>query len=372
LKVLILGLRAGGGHLAVAQNIKKALTEKGIKDILIIDTLRYVKPLYGWIVNDFYLFICKRAPSIYKYLYSSSEQHRGKRYRIRRLLIRKTETKILSLIENFKPSAIICTHSYGAIIASYLKLRYQLSYTLIGVITDYYTHPLWLNSGIDFYVVATQRMKERLVLHGIEESKILVLGIPISPSFNTAGDGQEIINHLGLEKGKFTLLVMAGATGMDLEKYRVEYLLSAGLPIQVIIVSGTNQKFKQRLLLLKRKGYFNTPTSIIGFSDQIPQLMKISDVLLTKPGGVTIAEAFASSLPLILTKALVGVEERNAREVLQLQAGIQVGNPFQLPSLLNKLQRSREKLIQLSENAKRAGVPDSALKLAEIIISHRG
>jgi processive 1,2-diacylglycerol beta-glucosyltransferase len=235
-----------------------------------------------------------------------------------------------------------------------IKERERLDVPLVGVVTDYYSHYYWPVNRMDKYVVATKEAKKEFVLRGIDKAKIEVLGIPISLKFIEKKNKKELMKKLRL-KQKPTILVMGGGLGIGYIK-KVVKLLDSLDNVQIIAVCGKNEKLKTKLL--KRK--FNNPVIIKGHVGNMDELMQVSDLAVTKAGGLTVSECLAKNLAMVLLRPLPGQEERNADYLVKNKLAVKIKNE---KYLMESVKKQLNKKADLREFAK----PDAVIKIAKLI-----
>jgi processive 1,2-diacylglycerol beta-glucosyltransferase len=204
-----------------------------------------------------------------------------------------SKTTIMRLNKMFKqeqPDVIVSSHPFVTKMVSYLKGKDATSAKLVTVITDYDVHTMWIDGHkqIDKIFVATDKMKKDCINYGVDRNKIEVTGIPISDRFNIKYDKKEMLKKLNLDNDKKVFLFFAGGgLGVGKSKKIFEDLVKESNGIQVIAVAGKNKK--QKMIFEKlSKGYDNV--KVFGYVENVPELMSVSDLVITKPGGITSTE----------------------------------------------------------------------------------
>ena len=181
--------------------------------------------------------------------------------------------------------------------------------------TDFQTEPPWVQEEVDVYCVGSEEARSELVNWGVSPNRILVSGIPVDPVFSLPGEKSELRRALGLDPERPVVLVMGGGMGpAPLDKI-VESLELCRFPLQVIAVAGHDRALEQALEELRRK--VTLDLRVFGWTDAIPELMAAATLLITKPGGLTSAEALCAGLPMIVTHPIPGPEERHVRYLVQ-------------------------------------------------------
>lgn len=366
-KVLLMYISNVSGHRCASLAIEKALQQTdGNVQTHSIDTLSYTNPCLERLINKLYMFTIKAMPRLWDYLYDNEKVLR-KVKKIRALIHRLDERKIKRLFEQLKPDIVICTQAFPCGMVADYKHRRNQNIPLVGVLTDYAPHVYWLNELVDIYVVPAAEIKQRLMQRGVSNQRLKVLGIPIDNKFGEQTDREEIFRRLGLDADLPVILIMGGGQGLGPIKEIMQALDKLSRPAQLIVVSGTNRKLYS--WLKNNKPNFTKPVFIMGYTEQINDLMAISSFIITKPGGLTSAEALSKLLPIIIVKPLPGQESLNTQFLLEAGVAQKVNSFIELRSLAEELLSNSTKLAQLREKAKTFGQPDSAIKIAQLILS---
>ena len=198
-------------------------------------------------------------------------------------------SKIYKLFKNFQPDLVISTHPFGSQMTSYLKKKGKVSCKLATIMTDFAPHDQWLvgDEYIDFYFVSNEIMKQKMVDSKIDKNKIFVTGIPISKRFLQKYPHEETLKNFKLLPNKKTILFFGGGEfGLGKEK-TVQILRSLACStydIQVIAIAGKNQKMKEEFEKVVKEFNKENSIKVLAFTDKVPELMSISDLVITKPG----------------------------------------------------------------------------------------
>lgn len=287
-KVLIFYASYGGGHLSAARSIKEYL-ENNFKDIDInlVDCMKYVSKTVEKITTTAYNEMAKKVPWAWGRIYSKS-QNGPIAY------VSNTSNKILALklnklLQEYKPDIIISTHPFGSQMCTVLKKAGKISACIATIMTDYSPHEQWLvnSSLVDYFFVAHDGMKRALEEKGIDASKIFATGIPLSNRFLMHYDKTEILKSFGLQENKRTILFFAGGEfGLGKSKtYELLKTLAENLNgFQVVAISGRNEKMKKSFDYLVTHLGKTDCIKVLDYTSQVPELMSISDMVITKPG----------------------------------------------------------------------------------------
>lgn len=297
MNILILSISAGGGHGNAAEALKSYISLRDpASNVRIVDALKYINPIIDKVVIGSYLKSLKVSPSLYGKLYSYSEGDYTITTTISSKLIESLTCKLLPLINEYNPDILISTHSFATEMLSVLKSKYHICIPCMCIITDYYPHTSWLHPYIDAYVISNKNMIKKMISKGIPKDTIYNFGIPVKPEFNINYNRHDTLKSLKLSQSKFTILVMGGSLGLGKIADIYKQLDKVSEDIQIIIITGKNKKLYSELSKIKMSS--SKETRIIGFTNQVNKYMQASDLLLTKPGGLTIAEALICKIPL--------------------------------------------------------------------------
>jgi processive 1,2-diacylglycerol beta-glucosyltransferase len=258
---------------------------------------------------------------IYKHRYNKS-MNRVTSLALHRLFYSQTK----AIIRQLRPDIIVCTHPFPSVIVSRLK-RAGLMTPLFTIITDYDAHGTWIDPKVDKYLVSTENVQSKLLEHGVPPSSIEVTGIPVHPSFRVEYSKEQIRSEFGLKEMP-TVMIMGGGWGVfnkEEKNMLLDYVASWRESIQLILCFGTNDKARQ--LLLEEDIYQHPNIHVMGYTTEINKLMDVSDLLITKPGGMTCTEGLAKGIPMLFYSAIPGQEEENCQYFEQMGYGQQITSP---------------------------------------------
>ncbi|MGI6668196.1 MAG: MGDG synthase family glycosyltransferase [Acetivibrionales bacterium] len=354
--ILILTAATGGGHAKAASALKEYM-EKHISGcrVDIVDALKYISPLVEKVITGTYLKAIRNVPGVYGRLYDLSEKDESISGMVKGFN-GVLAHGLYSLFERDKPDVVICTHTVPLHMVSRMKQKGLLDAPVIGIVTDYTNHYFWKLDEIDALVVAHDCIKEDMVRIGIREEIIHTCGIPVCERFTSdpQPDRKYLLKKTGLDY-KPTILVMGGSLGFSGMCGIFSSLLELERDIQVIAVTGHNKKLKDRLDSISRGS--RKKTKIFGYTDNISDLMGASDLIITKPGGITVSEALVRKLPLIIVTPIPGQEERNARFLANSEAAFLLSPSDDMETVLRRTLDRPGVLRKMSEAADRLAKP---------------
>lgn len=350
LRVLVFSAAFGNGHLRAAEAvIEGILIKHPSAKISHLDFGDFLNKRINTIIKNVYSEIIKYIPKLWGKFYYKTAQVQP-RSKTQHILNQMGRSKFLKYIQVFKPDLIVCTYPTVSSILAQLRLEQLLQVPVITVITDYTVHSHWVHQGVDGYVVACEEVKENLVSWGIKAEQIHMTGIPVSPKFEEEMDRGQIITKLGLSLDLPTYLVMGGSYGVLKSAKRIcKKLADSLVPVQAIIVCGKNRKLYLSLEEVIAQG--RNPMIRCEFVDNVEELMAVSDLIITKAGGLTVSEALTKHLPLVIYKPIPGQEEENAHFVQRIGAGCVAGDEEELDQLLNRFLRHPEEIEKMRRKA---------------------
>ncbi len=297
-KVLIFYAAYGGGHLSAARSVKEYIEHHYLDvEIRLVDCVKYVNKALDKVTTTAYNEMAKKAPWAWGKIYSNSQK--GIFAKVSNDSNKIMSIKLNKLLQEFSPDLVISTHPFGSQMCTILKKKEKIHARIATIMTDYAPHDQWLvgSDFIDYFFVAHEGMKQDLVEKGIDENKVFATGIPLSNRFLQHYNKKEILEELGLVENKKTVLFFAGGE-FGLGKSRTYEMLRTFAHdfrnIQVVAISGRNAKMKRSFEYLVEQEQKQDSIKVLDYTTKVPELMSISDLVVTKPGGLTTSESLAS------------------------------------------------------------------------------
>ena len=377
MKVLIFYASYGGGHLNAAKAIENHIrTNFKDIDVELIDCMKYVNKTIEKFTTAAYREMAKKMPWAWGKIYSDSQK--GPLAHISTRSNKILAIKLLKLLREKEPDLIISTHPFGSQMCSYLKRKGKINSKIATIMTDFAPHDQWLvgHEFTDYFFVAHNKMKDYLISKNIEKEKIFATGIPISEAFKEKYNKQEIFDKYNLDKNKFTILFFGGGE-FGLGKTRTVQIFenfaneTKSNNIQLIAISGKNEKMKNAFLNIVETNNLQDNVNIIGFSNEVPKLMAISDLVVTKPGGLTTSESLASNLPMVIINPIPGQEEENAEFLENKGIAVWIKKTDNSKDIIENLLNDKDKLQQMKENTKLLAKPNSTKDICDILFNKK-
>ncbi len=387
MKILIFYASYGGGHLNAAKSINDYIINNyPNNDVELIDCMKYVNKTIEKLTTAAYREMAKKAPWAWGKIYSDSQK--GPLAHLSSRSNKIMAIKLLRLLREKQPDVIISTHPFGSQMCSYLKRKNKITAKIATIMTDFSPHDQWLvgHESTDYFFVANDKMKNYLINKGITENKVFVTGIPISNRFLKTYNKKEILDTYNLSEDKFTVLFFGGGefglgktkTAEIFESFVQESLKEK---IQIIAIAGKNPKMKASFKEIVSKYSVNTTTTnttnttditnnvkILEFTNQVPELMSISDLVVTKPGGLTTSESLASHLPMLIINPIPGQEEENAEFLEDKGIAIWLRKNDDSKLIIENLLADNKKLNLMKENTKLLARPHSTETICKMIL----
>ena len=343
-KVLIMSASIGSGHTQAAHAIEEYLKTLPAEcevehfdfisnDVLSIDN----------IVKETYLKILDVFPMLYDLMYYSSQGYK-KGMVVKTLFSWGLKRRMLRVLADKNPDIIVFTHPFPAGAAVLLKRQHRLQIPLVGVITDFTIHQLWVYPQMDPYCVATSQLKQQLMEQHVSAEKIVVSGIPVRNTFQ-----QQRWHWDEDHERRRNVLIMGGGLGMGSIRQSLSVLDKLPDVGDFTVVTGYNADLYDELCQMRRELHHHV--EILGYTNHIPELMVRASLLVTKPGALTCTEAATVQVPIVLYSPIPGQEEANATYMQSKGCARWVKTKDDLAAVVSELLRSPETLQQMSASS---------------------
>lgn len=361
-KIVVVYATAGAGHLKAAEAIYGCLKERYSQiDVKLVDIIDKATCFYKLDYSLGYNFLIRHAKFIWSICFWFTQ------FRLFRIFTRPI-AKALNYLNTKQfarflaaenPDFVISTHFLASEISAALKKSKKIQSKLITVITDFGVHSFWLSKGTDYYVVASTFTADLLKKEGISAEKIKVFGIPVDAKFTEQYQRNILCQKLNLDINQFTLLVMTGSFGIGPIENIVELLKDY---VQILVVCANNKKLFSKL---NNKNYPAVRT--FGFVDNIQELMALTDVIVTKPGGLSICELLTMELVPIFICAIPGQETLNIRALQDLGVGLCANSAQDIKRIVLDFKNNPDKLSFRKEKIRQIKKPFAAEELCDAI-----
>ncbi|NRD79297.1 1,2-diacylglycerol 3-glucosyltransferase [Bacillus sp. BRMEA1] len=366
-KILILSAGFGDGHKQVANAIGEAV-ELSLPNVepINLDIMEWLHPHLYPLSTFVYKRVIKNFPQFYSYLYKRTRERNPLSIKLHTLFTLGMGS-MLEIIREINPTAVVSTYPFAAGIMSKLKEQGLIDIPIVTVITDFTDHSYWLHPYTDQYIVGSEEVMQRLISLGIDSEKINYTGIPVRPKFTTSQPRELLARKYDLDPNQFTILIMGGGDGFigkGVSTFQSLEQLPSGT--QFIIICGRNKKLRKQLEE-ELKGTKHT-FRIMGYCENVQELMAVSDLMISKPGGVTTSEAMAMELPLFIYRPLPGQEEDNARYLVKLGLAILVENEHDLVCKIGMALSDEQILKSMKQRSRIYQNKTSAIEALNVVV----
>ena len=365
-RVLVMYITARSGHYQAARAL-----EQGIRHVnpraktLTIDAFQYLNPVLARIVDRMYLSVIQKAPEIWDYLYDNPKVVR-RSDSFRKLLHRYDSPRLHGLLEDFQLEVIACTQAFPCGLVADYKEEHGVSTPLYGILTDFSPHAYWVHSCVNGYIVPAEQSRQWLLENRVEPERVSALGIPIDRCFSETPDVQAIRRRLQLTPGMPVILLMGGGQGLGPIVEVVEQMDRLHQNFQLLVVAGTNESLYHKLIT--RAPALKHPVQVFGHVDFVADLMSVASLIITKPGGLTTAEALAKGLPILALNPIPGQETKNAAFLMHEKAAQGAKDVASLIHGVRHLLDNPAEMSRMAAQARRLGKPHAAVQAARLVL----
>ncbi len=358
-------MSAGAGHVRAAQALEAAArVASPTLDPTHIDLLTLVPKEFRALYGRQYIKLVDKLPQLWSYLYAKSDRPTRDSFigSLKRAAEKLNTRKLFAEIDRLEPDAILCTHFLPAELLSRRKARAGRQGRALPPVwvqvTDFDVHALWVHPHIDRYCVANDEVAFRLADRGVPRERISVTGIPVGPQFSAPLERAACAAELGIAPEKFTVLMMAGGAGVGSLDELAARLLRLPNDLQLVALAGRNAELLERLQFLAR----THPGRLfpVGFTTTVERVMTAADLVVTKPGGLSVSECLAKGKPMLLVSPIPGQEERNADYLLEAGAAIKAVDAATLEFKLAVLLSDPARRLRMGEMAHGIARPHAA------------
>jgi processive 1,2-diacylglycerol beta-glucosyltransferase len=229
------------------------------------------------------------------------------------------------------------------------------------VITDYEAEPIWVKPEVDVYIVPDENVRAEMIEWGAPGERIEISGIPVDPSFDRSpGMRAAQVN------GEPVVLLMGGGMGPTRMDEVARRLGESNAPMHIVAVTGHDKRARRRLESLN----VDTPVTlqVLGWTEDVATLMQTASILVTKPGGLTIAEAALSSLPTVFFDPIPGAEYVNAKRMVDAGAALISKGARETAAMVAELLRNEPSRRAMSLRASKLAQPNARKEIAQVVL----
>ncbi len=337
-RVLLLTCPTGQGHNAAAAAIAEYLEAAGVL-CSVCDALATISPTCSRFISWGHVTLYRHAPRLFDWGWQQSLRRVGMfspgtgLYR----LLARSAGNLYAMIAEGGYTTVICTHALPAVMMTHLLSVHPLDIETAFVATDCTVYPSMEATDMDTCFLPTPVVTQAYMERGVRAASIRYASIPVARQHFAETDRGAACRALGLDPNRRQLLLMSGSMGCGPLAALVRDLVADRPPdSEITVVCGTNRRLCQKLT---RRYASISALHIVGFTQEVPQYMAAADLLLTKPGGISMTEAAVHALPMVLVAAVAGCETDNCTYLLNRGAAVTAATPSSLAAACRRLLR---------------------------------
>lgn len=364
MNVLILHASAGNGHRRAAEALARAFENDNTPhQVTVCDILDYTPSIFRTTYAKGYLRLVRHTPELWGYMYAVLDR-KGQvpwRRKVRTTFNRINAAGFFDFYGELSPDVVICTHFMPLELMATSSRRRRQNVPVFGVITDFAVHSLWVDANVAAYYVATEEAARQMIRRGQPQTGTVVSGIPIDPAFTEKRNQNVAREQLGIKNDIPTVLILSGGFGVGptIELLRSFKTYPSG--IQLLVVTGANKELQNKANRIAQD--LNMWVHVYGFVNNIDVMMDASDLVVSKPGGLTSSEVLAKGKPMVIVDPIPGQEQRNCEYLLERGAAVRLFEVEDAPCKIGNLLNNQQRLQAMSHAATQAGHPSAALDI---------
>ena len=365
-RILLLTASYGSGHSLVARTLATELEQAGA-DATVVDHFRdLVHPSFDRASRALYYAVLRRTPVLWGGAYWLGDQISVSSpllMGVNRLGMRK----LRRLIERLRPDHVVSVHPTPVAALSALRARGVPVPPHTTVFTDFVAHTQWIFPDVDHYCVPAEEIAHDLTARGVPRERVTVTGVPVAAEFAEPAERAAARLALGLSPRLPVLLFMDGSGGgFGRLEDATRKVMEMEEPLQAVVVTGREEALEARLRAMAVESHGRV--KVFGYVDNVRQLMAAADFLVTKAGGLTLAEALAAELPVICFGSLPGQEARNERFAAMAGVALVASSVAQLHRVIVSALRDPVLLRNMRERIRLYRRPQAAGTMVEMVL----
>jgi processive 1,2-diacylglycerol beta-glucosyltransferase len=364
MRVLILSASYGSGHNVAARSVAAALEAAGAS-VTVVDHFRdLVHPAFDRASHALYGFILRHAPALWGIGYGLGDRMASDSpwaFGVTRL----GAGRLVKLLDTTAPDAVVSVHATPAVVLSALARAGRRIPPHTTVVTDFVAHSQWIAPRVDRYCVAAEEVKHEFIARGIAPDRVVVTGVPVRAGFEPPVDQRAARGALGLSADLPVVLAMAGAQGSFGRLTDVaRALVRLAVPVQALVVTGHDAGLAGEIRRLSA----GTAIRTLGYVTDMRPLMASANLLVSKAGGMTLAETMVAELPILTYGSLPGQERRNERFASRAGIALVARSRRDLARTLERALSEPKLLERLREQMRHVRRPDASRHIASVVL----
>jgi UDP-N-acetylglucosamine:LPS N-acetylglucosamine transferase len=351
-RALVIYSRVGGGHLSAARALAEAFETTAAVQTRLVDAYLECARFPVTLFPRAYAELARHHPQLWALLFHGSNRGLDPK----RVLGPFLRQGLRKCIAEYRPDVVVSVLPVINVLVAEVAPRTEV------VLTDWHSvHRFWVARGVDHYTAPTESARLDCIRFGAPRERVEVIGIPVRRAFaaNQAPSAK---------RDRFTVLMMVGAEGSPRALANVQRLLQLDLDAQALVVCGRNEELRRRVQALPTR----LTVEALGFVDNIAELMRGADVLVTKAGGLTLAEAFCCAVPVVVYDVLPGQEAGNLAYALSQDAVAHARSPGQLGRVISELYSDSARRAELARRGHALARPDAATRIVANVLKRLG
>lgn len=365
-KVLLLTASFGDGHNQAAYAVAEGLKARDVR-VRVVDYTEWLHPALRSFAKFSLIQGVQKAPILYGMFYRSmSKLHPTSQ--LQRQLNHLGMAQMKRYLRAFQPAVVASTFPTPNGVLSELRAKGFTTVPFVGILTDYTAHGQWIQDHTDLYCVPTERVLKELEGYKVPSDKIAVTGIPIRSQFAPPRVAELLQNRLddraneGFAADRPLVLLMGGGAGVLSDVSEWITLLET-VDLQFVVICGRNERLYKKLKYLE-----SNRIRVLGYTNEVNRWMAMADIIITKPGGITVTEALAMQLPMLLFRPIPGQEEKNASFAIKAGAARLAQSVGEAGELLKGFRSSPATLAEMREATKQVSLGGAADRIADLLV----
>ncbi len=359
MRTLILSCNTGEGHNSCAKAIREAFIAHG-ESCDILDALSFISPKFSGFVSWGHVFMYRNLPRLFSWGYGKTERYADSHDEDAALykLFYKGADALCEKIKAGGYTCVICTHPFASLMLAETQRRYELFIRTAIVATDYTCSPGVAQSNMDFCFIPDRELTQEFVNAGIPAERIIPSGIPIRQMFYESYPAKDAKQAFGIRQRNHHIVMMCGSMGCGPMKELAE-LLAQDMPekTELTVVCGTNENLREKLV---QKYAGRKDLHILGFVQNVSELLSSADLYITKPGGISTTEAAVKQVPMVLVEAVDGCESYNGKFFVEADGAVSEKNVAVLHSKIHEILSSDVQYVSMRVSLAARNCPNSA------------
>lgn len=372
MKVLILSCNTGGGHNAAGGALAQCLRERG-HEAEQVDFLALAGERVSQLVSGAYVEMVKRLPALFGVTYGlgravSTAEHVLKLHSPVYAACAQVVPALERYLKAHPCGAVVAPHMFPAMALTEMKRRGMALPLTAAVATDYTCIPFFEEADCDYVLLPGPMCVGEFERRGIPAEKLVPIGIPVAEEFRQRVGKTEARRLLGLEEDRRWVLVMGGSMGAgQIAQLTRSLLYLMERDVGFVVVCGSNERLYQKMV---RNYGGNERVRVLGFTDQVARYMEASDLLYTKPGGITTTEGAVMGVPMVHMRPIPGCESRNRELFTREGMSVSARGVLALAVKGRRLLGSSERREAMRQAQRRQVATDAAAQIAGFLEEH--